>query len=229
MLVGALDPLEGSLVIVPGAGLAALGAFLGHSRRRVFSYWAVVLVVVGVAAMFGVSAVGGLGEGTGRSLWWAVPLVVTYAAGWVLGLIGAVSAVIEFFPVPRAGFTAHEPDEALPPPAPARWRAEQAPAPIDEQACLPMSRTSPSVGGEGSHQQSTTMSMPHRSDAPQTQHTGLARRLMRRAWWSLLLVPVAFVVAVVLGEWLRAGIYPAVIGMVFAVLTNTLLLLLRRS
>ena len=95
-----------------------------------------------------------------------------------------------------------------------------------------MSRTSPSVGGEGSHQQSTTMSMPHRSDAPQTQHTGHARRLMRRAWWSLLLVPVAFVVAVVLGEWLRAGIHPAVIGMVFAVfavLTNTLHLLLRRS
>jgi hypothetical protein len=93
-----IPSLEGSLAIVPGAGLAALGAFLGHSRRRVFSYWAVVLVVVGVAAMFGVSAVGGLGEGTGRSLWWAVPLVVPYAAGWVLGLIGAVSAVIEFFP-----------------------------------------------------------------------------------------------------------------------------------
>ncbi len=98
MLVGALDPLEGSLVIVPGAVLAALGAFLGRSRRRVLSYWAVALVVVGVAAMFGVSAVGGVGEGTGRSLWWAVPVVVPYAAGWVLGLIGAVSAVIEFFP-----------------------------------------------------------------------------------------------------------------------------------
>ncbi|KUG52874.1 hypothetical protein AVL61_11645 [Kocuria rosea subsp. polaris] len=87
MVLGALDPLEGSLVIVPGTGLAALGAFLGRSRRRVFSYWALLLVAIGVAALVGVSAVGGLGEGTGRSLWWAVLVVVPYAAGWLLGII----------------------------------------------------------------------------------------------------------------------------------------------
>jgi hypothetical protein len=98
MVLGALDPLEGSLVIVPGTGLAALGAFLGRSRRRVFSYWALLLVAIGVAALVGVSAVGGLGDGTGRSLWWAVLVVVPYAAGWLLGIIGAVSAALEFFP-----------------------------------------------------------------------------------------------------------------------------------
>lgn len=101
MVLGALDPLEGSLVIVPGTGLAALGAFLGRSRRRVFSYWALLLVAIGVAAMVGVSAVGGLGDGTGRSLWWAVLVVVPYAAGWLLGIIGAVSAALEFFPRSR--------------------------------------------------------------------------------------------------------------------------------
>lgn len=29
-----LDPLEGSLVILPGSGLVALGALLGHNRHR---------------------------------------------------------------------------------------------------------------------------------------------------------------------------------------------------
>lgn len=95
---GRSRPLEGSLVIVPGTGLAALGASFGRSRRRVFSYWALLLVAIGVAAMVGVSAVSGLGEGTGRSLWWAVLIVVPYAASWLLGLIGAVSAALEFFP-----------------------------------------------------------------------------------------------------------------------------------
>jgi hypothetical protein len=122
------------------------------------------------------------------------------------------------------------------------------------------------------------MPTPSHLAAPEAQDTDRARRLLRRAWWSLLLVPVAFVAAVVLGEWLlslqghgsggeetvplgaalaaglpavlillapagsaiwcglrarreglRAGIYPAVIGIVyaaFAVLTNTLPLLL---
>jgi hypothetical protein len=35
MLVGALDPMEGSLVILPGSALVALGTFLGQSERRV--------------------------------------------------------------------------------------------------------------------------------------------------------------------------------------------------
>ena len=97
MLLGALDPLEGSLLIVPGTGLAALGAFLGRSRRRVLSYWSPALVAAGVGAMWIVSAFGGLGGGTGRSLWWGLLILVPYAAGWLLGLVGAVSALIEFF------------------------------------------------------------------------------------------------------------------------------------
>lgn len=123
------------------------------------------------------------------------------------------------------------------------------------------------------------MPTPRRSAAPGAQGTDRARRLLHRAWWSLVLVPVAFVAAMGLGEWLlsrqgqgagaeepvplgaalaaglpavlvllapavsaiwcglrarreglRAGIYPAVIGIVYAaftVLTNMLPLVLR--
>jgi len=55
MVIGALDPIEGSLVILPGTGLVALGARLGSSRHRVLLYRSFVLVAVGVGALWGVS------------------------------------------------------------------------------------------------------------------------------------------------------------------------------
>ena len=38
MLVGAIDPIEGSLLILPGSGLVALGTFLAQSERRLITY-----------------------------------------------------------------------------------------------------------------------------------------------------------------------------------------------
>jgi len=39
MLVGTLDPLEGSLLILPGSGMVALGMFLGKKNHRTILYW----------------------------------------------------------------------------------------------------------------------------------------------------------------------------------------------
>jgi len=39
MLLGAIDPLEGSLLILPGSGLVALGVFLGKGQRSSLRYW----------------------------------------------------------------------------------------------------------------------------------------------------------------------------------------------
>jgi hypothetical protein len=47
--------------------------------------WAFVLVAIGVGLMFGMSAMGGIGGHTGRSMWWALALL-PYPIGWVLGL-----------------------------------------------------------------------------------------------------------------------------------------------
>lgn len=89
MVLGALDPLEGSLLILPGTGLAALGARLGRSQRRRLLYWSFLLTAAGVGALFALSAVGGVGGRTGRSYWWAL-VALPYPAGWILGLVGAV-------------------------------------------------------------------------------------------------------------------------------------------
>jgi hypothetical protein len=89
MLVGALDPMEGSVVILPGSGLVALGAFLGHSERRLIAYrvGVFILIVIGVGAMWGLSWVGGFGGPSGRSMWWGV-LILPYLIGWSMGIWG---------------------------------------------------------------------------------------------------------------------------------------------
>ena len=93
MVIGVVDPLEGSLVILGGSVLVALGAFLSRTRYRL-PITALVLIAAGVGAMFGMSALGGVGGNTGRSMWWLL-LCVPYPIGWILGLIGAVSKLRE--------------------------------------------------------------------------------------------------------------------------------------
>lgn len=93
MIVGAVDPMEGSLLILPGSGLLALGTYLGQAKRRLIAYraWAFVLVAIGVGALWGLSAVGGFGGSTGRSMWWGMLILVPYMVGWNMGIWGPES------------------------------------------------------------------------------------------------------------------------------------------
>jgi hypothetical protein len=89
MLVGALDLLEGSAVILPGSGLFALGAFLGQHERRFIAYrvWVFILIAIGVGALWGLSAIGGIGGASGHSMWWGA-LILPYLIGWFMGIWG---------------------------------------------------------------------------------------------------------------------------------------------
>lgn len=87
MLLGAVDPLEGSVVVLVGSALVLLGTFLGQEQRRVLLYWAAafLLIALGVAAMFALSAAGGIGGTSEHSVWWGV-LVLPYPVGWIMGV-----------------------------------------------------------------------------------------------------------------------------------------------
>ena len=89
MVVGAIDPMEGSLIILPGSLLVALGTFLGQSERRLIAYrvWVFILIAIGVGALWGLSMVGGFGGKSGRSMWWGV-LILPYLIGWSMGMWG---------------------------------------------------------------------------------------------------------------------------------------------
>ena len=69
MVAGTLDPMEGSVVILLGSALVAAGAFLSRNHRYRLQLTAFALVAIGVAALFGLSAIGGVGGNSGRSVW----------------------------------------------------------------------------------------------------------------------------------------------------------------
>ena len=89
MLVGAIDPIEGSLLILPGSGLVALGSFLEQGERRLITYrvWVFVLIAIGVGALWGLTLAGGIGGSYGVSPWWAT-LMLPYPIGWSMGMWG---------------------------------------------------------------------------------------------------------------------------------------------
>ncbi len=82
MVAGALDPLEGSVVILGGSAVAAAGAFFGPMRRFRLQVIAFLLIAIGVAALFGLSAVGHAErEPPGRSAGVAADTTATRLAG----------------------------------------------------------------------------------------------------------------------------------------------------
>lgn len=96
MLLGAIDPLEGSVVILVGSFLVLLGMFLSKEERgTALRYWAgvVLLIALGVAAMFALSSVGGIGGESGRSMWWGI-LVLPYPVGWVMGMASLLARLV---------------------------------------------------------------------------------------------------------------------------------------
>lgn len=94
MILGAVDPLEGSIVIAIGSVLVALGTPRRASRVGGRVWLAGLMIVGGVAALWILSDHGGVGGSTGRSMWWLL-VAAPYPVGWILGLIGAVQRLRE--------------------------------------------------------------------------------------------------------------------------------------
>jgi len=87
MLAGAIDPLEGSIVILLGGGLILFGTYFGNVTRRflILRIWVFILLIAGVAALWGLSALGGFGGTSELSNWWGL-LILPYPIGWFMGI-----------------------------------------------------------------------------------------------------------------------------------------------
>jgi hypothetical protein len=94
MVIGAIDPIEGAAIILPGSMVSALGARLGKARYRRLLYWACGLIAAGVGALAVLTVLGGTGGDTGRSEWWGL-FFLPYPAGWILGILGSFLSLRE--------------------------------------------------------------------------------------------------------------------------------------
>ena len=94
-LAGALDPLEGAVVILAGGGLILGGDLLRSPERRAVRFWTSVLglIAFGVGMMIGLSSAGGIGGESGRSWWWGL-LMLPYPVGWLLGVGGLIVRLV---------------------------------------------------------------------------------------------------------------------------------------
>lgn len=86
-LLGAVDPLEGSVIILSGAFLVFITSWLQHDRFRKFFLISFILISAGVFLIFLFSWLGGFG-GDDSILPWALTLtILPYPAGWLLNLV----------------------------------------------------------------------------------------------------------------------------------------------
>ena len=86
LIIGLIDPLEGSIVIAAGSVLIALATYLTHDRHRKLFLLSTILIAIGVSFMFYLSSRGGFGGSSKLSWWWGL-LVLPYPIGWIMAIV----------------------------------------------------------------------------------------------------------------------------------------------
>lgn len=99
MLIGAVDPLEGAIVILIGGGSASAGVYLAQTRMRRLVYGGFILTVLSFVLLVVMSVLGGIGGSDSffRSKWWGL-LLLPYPIGWILAMVGTAFALAELIP-----------------------------------------------------------------------------------------------------------------------------------
>ena len=86
LVIGALDPLEGSVVIASGSALITISTYLTKDRHWQIFFASLIMIVIGVLFLFYFSSLGGFG-GTSTLSWWWGTLILPYPLGWLLSII----------------------------------------------------------------------------------------------------------------------------------------------
>lgn len=86
MIAGALDPMEGSVVIAIGSVITAFACYRKNDRHK--KYFAIysACIVLPVMYLFYISSLGGIGGDSGRSMWLGLPILL-YPAAWLAAMI----------------------------------------------------------------------------------------------------------------------------------------------
>jgi multisubunit Na+/H+ antiporter MnhB subunit len=89
LLAGAIDPLEGSILIAIGSLLLALATYRKGDAQWKFFQVTFIMITVGVIAMFYLSSLGGFGGNSSLSWWWGL-LILPYPAGWLMDVVALI-------------------------------------------------------------------------------------------------------------------------------------------
>ncbi len=85
-IIGTIDPLEGSVLIMVGSILLAALGFFDNQQNWTFFFSASILIIIGLFFLFYLSSLGGFG-GNSTLSWWYGLLILPYPIGWLSVLV----------------------------------------------------------------------------------------------------------------------------------------------
>ena len=94
LIIGAIDPLEGSVLIIVGSALLALSAYATSDRHTKIFTASLLMIVIGVAFLFYFSSLGGFGGTSTLSWWWGL-LILPFPIGWLIIIIVLIRRAIK--------------------------------------------------------------------------------------------------------------------------------------
>ena len=97
LIIGAIDPLEGSVLILVGSALITFSTHKTQDRHWKIFATTFLMIVIGVFFLFYFSSLGGFGEHSALS-WWCGTLVLPYPIGWLTSII---TLIVRAFKKPK--------------------------------------------------------------------------------------------------------------------------------
>lgn len=86
IIIGVIDPLEGSAAILAGSLLIAISSYFLKDRYWKLFFVGFIMIAIGVFFLFYFSSLGGFG-GNSKLSWWFISLIIPYPIGWLLTII----------------------------------------------------------------------------------------------------------------------------------------------
>lgn len=86
IIIGVIDPLEGSAAILAGSLLLAISSYFLKDRYWKLFFVGFIMIAIGVFFLFFFSSLGGFG-GNSKLSWWFISLIIPYPIGWLLTII----------------------------------------------------------------------------------------------------------------------------------------------
>ena len=94
LIIGAIDPLEGSVLIIAGSALLALSTYVTSDRHSKIFTISLIMIVIGVSFLFYFSSIGGFGGTSTLSWWWGL-LILPFPIGWITIIVVLIRRAIE--------------------------------------------------------------------------------------------------------------------------------------
>jgi hypothetical protein len=103
LLVGVLDPMEGSVLVIAGSAAITFSAFMNKDTYYKIFLVSFIMIAFGVFFLFYLSSLGGFGGGSSLS-WWYGLFILPYPTGWLLTITMIILKTLKKNRVQKIGY-----------------------------------------------------------------------------------------------------------------------------